>query len=192
MNKAVFLDRDGTINIDSGYIGDPKLVSLFPGVAKGIKKLKNFGFKIIVISNQSGITRGLITSDDVDNVNRKVNEILSDENTSIDAFYYCPYHPEYDSVELCKCRKPSPQMIFDAAKDFNIDLKESFMVGDKISDIECGINAGVKSILITTTISMDKLNELKNSQNSANFITDNFLNAVEFIESNFDGEILET
>lgn len=191
MNKAIFLDRDGTINIDSGYIGDPKLVRLLPGVAKGIKKLKNFGFNIIVISNQSGITRGLITSDDVDKVNRKVNDILSDENTSIDAFYYCPYHPEFDSPELCKCRKPSPQMIFDAAKDYNIDLNKSFMIGDKLSDIECGINAGVKSILITTTISMDKLNELKNSQKSANFITDNFLNAVEFIESNFDGEILE-
>lgn len=191
MNKAIFLDRDGTINIDSGYIGNANLVVLFPGVAEGIKKLKNYGFKVIVISNQSGISRGLITSEDVENVNNRINEVLSENDTSIDAFYYCPYHPEFDSKELCVCRKPSPQMILDAAKDFDIELSKSFMVGDKISDIECGISAGCKTILITSTILEGELNVLKNSQISANFITGNFLSAVEFIESNLDGEIFE-
>jgi D,D-heptose 1,7-bisphosphate phosphatase len=193
MNKAIFLDRDGTINIDSGYIGNPNLLKLYPGVAKGISRLKKkFGFNIIVISNQSGISRGLITSDDVDKVNNRINEILAEDNAEIDAFYYCPYHPDFDSPEKCKCRKPSPKMVYEAADDFNIDLSKSFMIGDKLSDIYCGQNAGVESILLTTTISDVELNELKNSQNSPKFITDNFLSAIEYIERNIDGEILET
>jgi D-glycero-D-manno-heptose 1,7-bisphosphate phosphatase len=191
-NKAIFLDRDGTINIDPGYIGNPNLIKLYPGVAEGIKKLKDkFGFYIIVISNQSGITRGLITSDDVDNVNRRVNEILANDKTEIDAFYYCPYHPDFDSKEKCKCRKPAPQMILEAANDFNIDLKKSFFVGDKTSDIICGLSAGLNSILIRNTISEAELIELKNSQNSPNFISDNFLDTLQYIESNIDGEIFE-
>ncbi len=153
MNKAIFLDRDGTINIDTGYIGNPNLIELYSGVPEGIKLLKDkFGFLIVVISNQSGITRGLITQEDVDKVNKRINEILEYCNTKIDAFYYCPYHPEFDSEEKCKCRKPSPQLVFTAAEELKIDLKKSFFIGDRISDIECGINAGLSSILVTNTI----------------------------------------
>jgi len=192
MNKAIFLDRDGTINIDSGYIGNPNLVKLYDGVVDGIRRLKDkFGFYIIVISNQSGITRGLISSDDVDKVNERINKILVSKKTKIDSFYYCPYHPKIDSIELCGCRKPSPQMVYEAARDFDIDLSESYFIGDKISDIHCGINAGLKTILITNTISEGELNELKNSKNSPNFISENFLDAVKIIESNIDGEFIE-
>jgi len=192
MNKAIFLDRDGTINIDPGYIGDPNLIELYPGVAEGIKRLKDeFGFHIIIISNQSGITRGLITSEDVDNVNKRINDILAIEKTEIDAFYYCPYHPNFDSQEKCKCRKPSPQMVLNAANDFQIDLNRSFFIGDKPSDVLCGINAGLNTILLTTTISDEEIIELQNSQNSPNFISHNFLDAVEYIKINIDGEIIE-
>jgi len=164
MNKAIFLDRDGTINIDTGYIGNSNLVTLYPNVGKGIKKLKDeFGFKIIVISNQSGITRGLITSDDVEKVNNKINEILEKENTS-------------------------PHMVFTSARDYNIDLKKSYFIGDKVSDIECGLQAGLKTILLLNTITESEINQLHNSQKSPNFISENFSDAVDFIIHDINGE----
>ncbi|CAG0908670.1 unnamed protein product, partial [Cyprideis torosa] len=142
IQKVGMKNRDGTINIDTGYIGNPNLIELYSGVIEGIKILKEkFGFLIVVISNQSGITRGLITQEDVDKVNKKINDILVHGKTRIDAFYYCPYHPEFDSEEKCKCRKPSPQLVYTAAEELKIDLKKSFFIGDRISDIECGKNA---------------------------------------------------
>lgn len=108
-NHAVFLDRDNTINYDPGYLGDPDKVRLMEGVARGIKRLRDeYGFKIIVISNQSGIARKLITEEDVRSVNNRVNKLLRDEGAEIDAFYYCPYHPDFSPPEKCGCRKPSP------------------------------------------------------------------------------------
>ncbi|MBK7979510.1 MAG: HAD family hydrolase [Ignavibacteriae bacterium] len=183
-NKAVFLDRDGTINIDLGYIGNPELIKLFPDVAEGIKKLKdNFSFKVFVISNQSGVTRGLISKSDVDEVNERINQILEKNGTGIDKFYYCPYHPDFDSGNLTKCRKPSPEMVFQAQREFEIDLSKSFFIGDRSVDIECGINAGVKTILLKNTLSNEEIIMLKNSKNSPNFVAANFENAVEYIES---------
>jgi D,D-heptose 1,7-bisphosphate phosphatase len=129
-NCAVFLDRDGTLNEDTGYIGDPELVKLFPDVGETLfrlkKKLDSF---LIVISNQSGIARGLITKQQVELVNQKINFLLEDFNVSIDSFYYCPYHPDYNTPEESKCRKPSPEMVLKAAKDFNIELSKSVMEG---------------------------------------------------------------
>jgi D-glycero-D-manno-heptose 1,7-bisphosphate phosphatase len=192
MTKAVFLDRDGTINHDDGYIGNPNLIKLYDGVADGIKFLKNnLGFKIIVISNQSGISRGLITHEDVKRVNEKINQILSEQNTCIDKFYYCPYHPDYDSFEKCRCRKPSPEMVLMAAKENNINLNNSFFIGDKSIDVECAKNAGVISILLKNTLNNEEINVLKNSKNSPNFIASNFQNAVSFIERSINGEIVE-
>ncbi len=191
-NRAVFLDRDGTINYDPGYIGNPDLVKLYPGVSEGIKRLKDsFGYKIIVISNQSGITRGLITEDDVNKVNNRINQILLENNTFIDRFYYCPYHPEFDSVELSECRKPSPQLVFKAAKEYEIDLSNSFFIGDKEVDVLCGKNSGVNSILLTNTLKEEEIFTLKNSSNSPNFVASNFLSAVDFIERSNYGEIVE-
>jgi D,D-heptose 1,7-bisphosphate phosphatase len=186
-NKAIFLDRDGTINIDPGYIADPNILELYPNVPEGIKTLReNFGFKIIVISNQSGITRGLMTSDDVVKVNEKINCLLLPYNTKIDDFYFCPYHPDFDSVEKCTCRKPSPKMVFEAVQKFKIDLTKSYFIGDRESDILCGKNAGLKTILLETTLKKEQIIELQNSQNSPNFISANFLDAVNFIVNNLD------
>ena len=117
--------------------------------------------------------------------------IIENSNIKITKTYYCPHHPEFSSKNICNCRKPSPQMVFNAAKDFSIDLSNSYFIGDKISDIECAVNAGVKSILLTNTINRVELNELKKSQNSPNFIAENFLNAVKFIENNLNGDFVE-
>jgi D-glycero-D-manno-heptose 1,7-bisphosphate phosphatase len=185
---AVFFDRDGTINIDPGYLGDPELVKLFPNVPQSISKLRNiFGFKIVVVSNQSGISRGLISSKDVNNVNLKINELLKPENALIDAFYFCPYHPQFSPAEKCSCRKPSPEMILTAAKDLNIDLSKSYMVGDKASDIISGYNAGVKTVLISTSENDEQINILQKEDKRANFVAENFSSACNFICHDFSG-----
>lgn len=189
-NYALFLDRDGTINFDSGYVKDPKDVVLLPGVAEGIKSLKSkFHFKVIVISNQAGIAYGIMTHDDVKKVNEKINALLDDKNSLIDAFYYCPFHPDYNSEKDSECRKPSPQMIVKASKDFNIELKNSYMIGDKSSDVLCGINAGVKTILITNN--EIEINVLHNLGKKPNFVAANFKSACDFIANDFPEAVIE-
>ena len=149
--RAVFLDRDGTLNEDPGYLGNPEDLILFPDTGPSLSLLKNKNhFLLIVISNQSGIARGLISDADVVSVNNELNKKLSEFNVQIDAFYYCPFHPDFNSEDECACRKPSPKMIIDAASDFNIDLSKSYMVGDSELDILAGINAGVKTVLVNT------------------------------------------
>ena len=187
---AVFLDRDGTINEDPGYLGDPDLVKLLPGVAEGIAELKNkFKFKIVVVSNQSGISRELITEEDVKKVNNKINELLNDAGTAIDAFYYCPYHPKFNGEEKAKCRKPSPFMIYKARDEMNIDLNSSYMAGDRATDVLCGINAGVKTILINSNLTGDEINLLKKEGKSANFVACDFRDTVKYITDDFTRRI---
>ena len=187
-SAAVFFDRDNTLNVDPGYLGEPEKVQLFEGVEEGIYKLKNeFNFRIIVITNQSGITRGLITHEQVQLVNKKINKLLEKYNTKIDSFYYCPYHPDFNSPEKTDCRKPSPKLVFQAAEEFDIDLSRSYFVGDMPSDIECGINAGLKTILINYKNASDKIISLKKRNKTPNFITDNFLNVCNFIIDDFRG-----
>jgi D-glycero-D-manno-heptose 1,7-bisphosphate phosphatase len=189
LNQAVFFDRDNTLNYDPGYLSDPEQVKLFDGVGEGIAKLKNeFNFKIIVISNQSGIARGYFTKNEVDIINNKINSILSQTyNTSIDAFYYCPFHPDFSSEEESKCRKPSPMLVFKAADELKLDLNKSYFVGDAVSDIECGINAGLKTILIDYQNDSGKIISLKKRNKTPNFIARNFFNACDFIITDFIG-----
>lgn len=188
LQPAIFLDRDGTINFDPGYIKNPDEVYLFDGVAEGIRKLKGgFGFKIIVVSNQSGISRGLMTSEDVENVNARVNELLKAKGTSIDAFYYCPYHPDFNPPEKTICRKPSPFMILKAAEEHQIDLKRSYIVGDKVSDIGAGINANIKTVLLNMSGTDDEISILHNQGKKPNFVAANFSEACDFIINDFSG-----
>ena len=150
MNKAVFLDRDGTLNVDNGYTYKPEDFQLLPFVADSLSKLKAAGFLLIVITNQSGIGRGYYTMDDVDKFHGLMQEELQKDNIMIDHFYICPHTIE----EKCNCRKPSPYLLFKAFDDFNIDPQASFLIGDKNSDIQAGQLAGVKSFLITDTHSI--------------------------------------
>jgi D,D-heptose 1,7-bisphosphate phosphatase len=188
--RALFLDRDGTINFDPGYIKDPAQIIILPGVAEGIKKMKDeFGFKIIVISNQAGITKGLMSHSDVKEVNQKINELLLNDDTSIDAFYYCPFHPDFDPPEKTICRKPSPFMIVQASKDHDIDLLHSYMIGDKASDVECGMSAGVKTILLNGDSIKKEISTLHNLGKKPNFISADFKDACEFILNDLSGGI---
>ncbi|MDQ6913173.1 MAG: HAD family hydrolase [Verrucomicrobiota bacterium] len=146
---AVFLDRDGTLMRDVEYCGDPKQVEIFDGVWQALRRLKNAGFKLIVITNQSGIGRGYFTEEDYRAVEAEVQRQLP----MIDATYFCPHQPNDD----CACRKPKPQMIFDAQSEHHLDLGRSFFIGDKPLDAECGRNAGVRTILVETGV--DQPNE---------------------------------
>lgn len=189
--KAVFLDRDGTLNYDPGYIGDPADLTLFPDAGIVLATLKNkHQFKLIVISNQSGVARGLITEEQVKKVNDELNKHLSEFNVQIDGFYYCPHHPDFSEKDKCNCRKPSPKMILDAAKEFNIELKESYLIGDSESDIKAAINAGVKSILVKTGNGEDAISILQNGNNFPSFVAENLTIACNFIIKDTTGETI--
>src|SRR3972149_8495500 len=186
---AVFLDRDGTLNEDPGYLGDPEKVKLYSGTGEALSLLKNdLNLKLIVISNQSGIGRGLITKAEVELVNKKINDILRQFNVQIDAFYYCPSHPDFNTAEECACRKPAPDMVFKAADNFNIDLKGSYLIGDSVSDIECGMNAGVKTILVRTGYGNESFYTLQKLNKIPTFVANNILEAAIFIQNDFSGE----
>jgi D,D-heptose 1,7-bisphosphate phosphatase len=180
-NRAVFLDRDGTLNEDPGYISDPEKVVLFPETGNSLFMLKKYGFLLIVISNQSGISRGIMTSKDVDAVNEKINGLLSEYKVKIDAFYFCPAHPDYSTAEECECRKPSPKMVFEAAKEFNVDMSESYIIGDTFADIQCGKNAGLKTILVKTGKGEENFSILQKENNFPTFVAENLANACNFI-----------
>jgi len=142
--RAVFFDRDGTLMEDVDYCNDPKQVFVYPGVREALARLKQHGYKNIIITNQSGIGRGLITLEQYQQVQAALLEQVGAEN--IDAAYYCPETPSEPSTR----RKPLPGMVFEAARDYDIDLSHSFFVGDKSADVGCGRNAGTRTILVET------------------------------------------
>ncbi|MCH6575508.1 MAG: HAD family hydrolase [Bacteroidetes bacterium] len=187
-NRAVFLDRDGTLNEDPGYLGDPGKVKLLPFVGEVLTRLKNeFNYFLIVISNQSGIARGLITTEQVEQVNEKINTLLKEFKVSIDKFYYCPFHPDFSTAEECSCRKPSTEMVEKAVEEFDIDLSKSFFIGDSAADIECGMNAGIKTILVKTGYGRETLYMLQKENKIPNFVAENFLDAGNFILTDLNG-----
>lgn len=141
MNKAVFLDRDGVINYDSGYVFKPEDFVLLGGVIEAVRVIKKEGFVCVVVTNQAGIARGLYSEEDYHSLNRYMLDIFLSNDLIIDGVYHCPHHPDYTGT--CMCRKPKPGMLFEAAKDFDISLSESYLLGDKISDVYAGIAAGI-------------------------------------------------
>ncbi len=152
MEKAVFLDRDGVIIEDAGYVGEIERVKFIPGAGKAIRLLNENGFKVIIITNQAGVARGYFSEEAVEEINTYVQEMLAKKGALIDKIYYCPHHKEGVIEEYrkdCYYRKPSPGMIEEAVRDFHIDLKRSFLIGDKSSDIEAGNKAGCKTILLS-------------------------------------------
>ncbi|MFH1541220.1 MAG: HAD family hydrolase [Elusimicrobiota bacterium] len=150
-NKAVFLDRDGTINKDMHYSVDVSRLKVFKNAAPAIKILNNANYKVIIISNQSGIARGYFKKKDVKKLNKIIVDRLKKRKAKIDAIYFCPHHPD----ENCKCRKPKPSMILQAKKDFNIDIKNSYIVGDAQSDIDLAKNVKAKSVFVLTGVGTD-------------------------------------
>lgn len=167
MNKAVFLDRDGTINKEVNYLYRKEDFNFIPKTIEAIKIFHELGYKVIVITNQAGVARGYYKEQDIEILHRYVDKLLIAENTYIDAYYYCPHHPE-GSVERykikCNCRKPNNGMIYHAVKDFNIDLRESIIIGDKEIDIQTGKSAGIgKCVLVRSGHIVDEFNTVADS-----------------------------
>lgn len=153
VRPAVFLDRDNTLIHDPGYLKDPHLVTLLPGVAEGLSQLRAAGYLCVVVSNQSGVARGLLTEADVAAVNERIQSLLAPHGAAIDAFYHCPYLPGEEAVVTefrrdSDLRKPKPGMLLLAAKKHRIDLTRSWMIGDSPRDVEAGRAAGCRTILI--------------------------------------------
>ena len=147
---AVFLDRDGTINLEKNYlyrIGDWEWI---PGVAKAIRSFNEAGYLVVVVINQAGVARGLYGEEEVRRLHKFIDSELAKEDALIDAYYICPHHPDFGGQTNCDCRKPQPGMLPSAAKELCIDLASSWLVGDKISDIEAAEAAGVTPILVST------------------------------------------
>lgn len=154
---TVFLDRDGTINEDLNYIDSPERLIIIDGASSAIRKLNSKGFKVVVITNQSGVGRGYFTKEAVDVVNKRLEEILKKDGAHLDGIYYCLHHPD----DNCECRKPKIGLVEKAKKDLHIDLNKSYIVGDKISDIEIAQNIGGKGILVLTGKGKDEEKKIK-------------------------------
>jgi D-glycero-D-manno-heptose 1,7-bisphosphate phosphatase len=149
--KAVFLDKDGTLINDVPYNVDPELIKLSPDCIKGLQLLQHEGYLLIIISNQSGVARGYFTEADLMPVKTKLKKLLGEHGLKLNGFYYCPHHPEGTVAAYslnCLCRKPMPGMLLKAAHDMDIDIENSWMVGDILNDVEAGNKAGCRTILI--------------------------------------------
>jgi D-glycero-D-manno-heptose 1,7-bisphosphate phosphatase len=150
---AVFLDRDGTINEQMGYINHICRFQLLPGAAKAIKKLNDANIPVVIVSNQSGLARGYFPEELLTSVHEKMIGLLAEKGAHVDGIYYCPHHPEAKEErfrESCNCRKPKPGLVLLAAEEMQLDPEKSFVVGDRWSDIKTAVNCGAKSILVRT------------------------------------------
>ncbi len=182
---AVFLDRDGTINEEMGYINHPSRFRLLPNVAGAIKRLNEAGFKVIVVTNQSGVARGYFTESLLEQVVGRMKTLLARKGAYIDKFYYCPHHPDAIVPEYqkdCPCRKPKTGMVDKAVSDFSIDVNRSYCVGDRIKDVYFGHQAGLTSILVLTGYGRGEYEYQRRSwKEQPDYIAPDLYNAVEWI-----------
>jgi D-glycero-D-manno-heptose 1,7-bisphosphate phosphatase len=198
LSRAIFLDRDGTIlkeikvensNIEFGYVTKPEQVELIENSAKAISIARGLGYKIIIVSNQSAIARGMITENELDEINRVMYDLLKKEDDSaiIDDFYYSPYHVD-GKIEKYKMhhasRKPDTGMLIDAQKKYNLNLSLSYMIGDSNTDMAAGSKAGCKNILVLTGYGKIAKQKCLDERIKIDFIADNLLEAVKFIDKN--------
>lgn len=163
MRKCIFLDRDGNINVEKDYLHKAEDFEFEYGADRAIKIFNDLGYIVIVVTNQSGVARGYYTENDVVKLHKHIDNELKKIDAKVDAYYYCPHHPEVDGKygKICKCRKPELGMFLQAQSDFNIDFNESIVVGDKISDIESAIRLGMKPVIVKTGHGSKEIKKLK-------------------------------
>lgn len=180
--KAIFLDRDGTINKYKGFITSPEELELIDGVAEAISIMNEKGYLVIVITNQPVIARGECTLDTLQEIHNKMETLLGEKGAYIDSIFYCPHHPDKgfkgeraEYKKICECRKPKPGMILEAAKRFNVNLSNSYMVGDSISDIEAGKAAGCKVVYLNSEYTNEISGDIIVYANLMNFVTNEIM-----------------
>lgn len=158
MNRAVFFDRDGTVTEEVGYLDELSKLRLIPGAGRAISTLNRAGFRVVLVTNQSGVARGYFPETLVHDAHRRLEGMLAQDGARLDGIYYCPHHPTAGSssyTKACDCRKPGTGLLERAAKDLAVDLRTSFVVGDKWSDIELAQRAGARSVLVRTGFGQD-------------------------------------
>lgn len=167
MNKAIFLDRDGIINVDKAYVSKIEDFDFCEGIFEVLKHFQSLGYLLIIVTNQSGIGRGYYTQEDFDTLTAWILAELKKEEINIHAVYHCPHSPE----DRCDCRKPNSKMLQDAIKEFDIDVKKSWMIGDKLSDIEAGKNAHIdNTIFVNSAAYTEAKHNVKSILESINIV----------------------
>lgn len=185
MKKSIFLDRDGTINFDVGYLSEIKDINIFEGVITSLKSFKDAGFLILIITNQSGIARGYFTENDLSNLHNEFKLLLSIDGLElIDDIFFSPFHidgkiPEY--TKDSNTRKPGIGLIEEAVKKYDIDLRNSYFIGDSIVDMQCAENAGIKKVLVKTGYGLKTLNLCNEMNIGIDFIANDLLEASKYI-----------
>lgn len=147
---AIFIDRDGTLNVNVHHLRRSEDLQLIPGAGEAIARLKQAGYPVVIITNQSAIARGYITEPDLADIHRELDRQLAALGAQVDGVHYCPHHPEYGDKTICDCRKPAPGLLLQAAAERNLDLTRSIMIGDNITDLQAGWNAGCHGALVLT------------------------------------------
>ena len=180
MQPAVFLDRDGTMIHDAGYLGSVDRLRWYPWTVDAIRLLRRAGFVVVVTTNQGGVGLGLYAEQAVHQIHEAMRAVLRSSGTDVDGWFFCPHHPRSTVEALrgpCECRKPAPGMIRQAAARFAIDLARSFVVGDKLSDVELAVNAGARGILVRTGSGHDVVEAAGGAVPGAAFVAANLMEA---------------
>jgi D-glycero-D-manno-heptose 1,7-bisphosphate phosphatase len=182
--SAIFIDRDGTINEDIGYVSSPGQLMIYPWAAEAIRLINESGLKAIVITNQSGVARRLYTEDTLSAIHDRLQSELRRAGAQIDGIYYCPHHPEIGDAPYrmaCQCRKPGPGMLKQAALEHGIDLARSYVIGDKASDINLATGAGARGALVLTGYGRETIGNRERWPCEPAIIADDLLEAVKLI-----------
>jgi D-glycero-D-manno-heptose 1,7-bisphosphate phosphatase len=190
MSAAVFLDRDGTINEESGYLNHVDRMKLIDGAAEAVALFNRNGLKTVIVTNQAGVARGYFPETLLPRLHSKLQNLLKEHGAELDAIYYCPHHPDVGEPpyrQNCECRKPKLGMIRRAEKEFSIDARSSYMVGDKLSDVEFGRRAGCKSILVLTGYGKGEWEHNREQLNGdPDYIAEDILDAAKWIVNDFN------
>ncbi len=182
--RTVFLDRDGTLNQDVHYLSRPEEFAWISGAIHGLKALKDAGWSLVVITNQSGIAQGKLTHSDLDKIHRRMVRDLSEHGIVLDGIYFCPHHPTLGpSPGPCDCRKPAPGMLLQAARELNLDLHGSWMVGDSVRDLQAAHGLGIPSILVRTGKGASQEGELESHPSLNALVAEDMAQAAEWILS---------
>ncbi len=184
-DTAVFFDRDGTLIAEAGYLDSPDKLAFFPETFEAVRRINESGMTAVVVTNQSGVARGLFTEDVVRDINARIQEMLLKQGSRIDRFYYCPHHPT-DGIDpyrmICDCRKPEPGLLHQAARDLDLDLTQSYLIGDHLRDVETAHRVGAKGVLVLTGHGSEQLKTLDLSEKKGpDYIAENILDAVKWV-----------
>ncbi len=191
-NVGIFLDRDGTINHEVDFLHSSTDLNLLPNSGKAIHEANQYGWNVFVITNQSGIARGILTEDELRIIHNTLRQELQKHDAKLDAIYYCPHHPDIGEPPFrkeCDCRKPKFGMLEKAAAEYNINLKDSFVIGDKLIDVQTGNNCGATSILVLTGYGKTELELCRKQNILPHYIANDLYDAIQIIKRKIQNEI---